>query len=267
MEKKLYFLSADIEGCCGVTDWNETDKNHPDYKDAQIQMSKEVAAACQAILDAGCDVIVRDGHWTARNVIHEMLPRGVRLMRGWASHVGGMMAGVDEKYAGALYVGYHSPGGSNTNPLAHTISDSRISRIKINGKLASEFTMNSMYAAYYGVPSIFISGDKGICDLAEEEVPGIVTAPVKECKGGSTLNLHPLDALDAIYEGVKKALAMEHEVPVLPKELVLEVSTIHHQAVRNGLSLPGTELVDANTIRYVAKDPKELNFVRMYVTQ
>ena len=266
MEKKLFFISADIEGVTDVTAWDETEKGKIGYDEARVQMSKEVAAACQAILDTGNDVIVRDGHWTARNIIHEMLPRGVRLMRGWADHPGGMVAGIDEKYAGLLFVGYHSPGGTNTNPLSHTMSDTALAYVKINGKIASEFTINRYFAAQYGVPAIFLSGDKGICDMAKEEVPDIMTVAVKECVGGSTFNMHPLDACDAIYEEVKKAVLAEHAAPVLPEKFDLEVRTIFHQSARDGLWIPGVELVDSNTIRYTAKTPSELNFVRAYVT-
>ena len=266
MEKKLYFLSADIEGVTDVTDWSEAHKGEEDYREAREQMTAEVAAACQAILDEGHDVIVRDGHATARNLIHSKLPRGIRLMRGWANHPGSMVAGIDEKYAGLLFVGYHAPAGSDANPLSHTMNHSKLIYCKINDKIASEFTINRLFAAQFGVPAIFLSGDKGICDMAKEEVPDIETVAVKEGKGGSTLNIHPLDACDAIYAKVKKALEEEHAAPVIPEKLVLEVRLFHHQSARDGLAIPGVELIDSNTIRYVAKTPTELNFVRAYVT-
>jgi len=266
MEKKLFFISADIEGVTDVTNWLETEKGQEDYREAREQMTAEVAAACQAILDTGNDVIVRDGHDSARNLIHAKLPRGVRLMRGWANHPGSMVAGIDEKYAGLLFVGYHSPGGSDTNPLAHTMSFSNLAYVKVNGKIASEFTINRWFAAQFGVPAIFLSGDKGMCDIAKDEVPDIMTVAVKECKGGSTFNMHPLDACDAIYAEVKKAVLAEHAAPVLPEKFDLEVRTIKHQSARDGLFIPGVELIDSNTIHYVAKTPYELNFVRGYVT-
>ena len=266
MDKRLYFLSADIKGCTDVTNWAETRKGEEDYCEAREQMTAEVAAACRAILDTGNVVSVRDGHDSARNLIHTKLPRGVRLMRGWANHPGSMVAGIDEKYAGLLFVGYHAPGGSDANPLAHTMSHSNLIWCKINGRIASEFTINRLFAAQFGVPAIFLSGDKGICDMAKEEVPDILTVAVKEGKGGSTLNMHPLDACDAIYEKVKEAVLAEHAAPTVPEKLELEVRLFKHQSARDGLFIPGVELVDSNTIRYVAKTPTELNFVRSYVT-
>lgn len=267
MNKKIYYISADIEGCTDVTNWDETDISCCDWQEAREQMTAEVAAAALAVLDSGNDVVIRDGHDSARNIIHSKLPRGARLMRGWDSGPERMVSGLDEKYAGLLCVGYHSPGGTGSNPLAHSHSHSKLVYVKINGKLASEFTSNRLFAASFGVPTIFLSGDKGMCDIAEEEVPGIVTAAVKDCRGDSTFNMHPLDACDLIYDQVSKALIREHETPVLPEKLELEVRCVYHQTARSALWIPGVELVDANTIRYTASNPTELNFVRVFVTK
>ena len=39
------FLSADIEGTCGITDWSETERSTPkDYNPFQRQMTREVCA-------------------------------------------------------------------------------------------------------------------------------------------------------------------------------------------------------------------------------
>ena len=41
------FLSADMEGTCGIVSWPETDRPTPmDYNPMQKQMTREVAAAC-----------------------------------------------------------------------------------------------------------------------------------------------------------------------------------------------------------------------------
>ena len=40
------FLSADIEGTCGIAHWAETELGKPDYEPFRRQMTREVAAAC-----------------------------------------------------------------------------------------------------------------------------------------------------------------------------------------------------------------------------
>ena len=261
----VYFISADLEGVTDVTDWCETLHGGEDYEIARRQMTREVTAACEAILETGHQVVVRDGHDNARNILHEMLPAGVRLMRGWACHPGSMMAGADGKYAGALYIGYHAPAGTNGSPLAHTINKNRVSMLKINGAIASEFTLNSMYAAQMGIPSILISGDETICRLAEEEIPRIVTAPVKECRGNSTFNMHPADACALIKKQTEEALKHPAPIRILPEELVLEISLTSHQAVRSALAHPAIRQTDETTVRYVAHSPGEVNVVLDYV--
>lgn len=264
-EKKLFFISADIEGVTDVTTWEETEKGNPEYERARLQMTREVAAACEAILEAGCDVVVRDGHDSALNILHDLLPKGVRLMRGWANHPGSMMAGIDEKYAGVLYIGYHSPSGTNGSPLAHSFSHDKINWIRLNGEIMSEFTANSLFAARYGVPSIFLSGDKMMCELAAREVPGIVTVPVKEGRGGSTFNLHPEVACDLIREGVAKAIREDIAARKQPEEFVLEMCLKEHEQARAALYHSGIRMVDAHTVRYTAKDIMEMNVIREYI--
>jgi D-amino peptidase len=81
--KKL-FISADIEGTCGIAAWDETHKDHPDYERYALRMSREVAAACEGALEGGMDlVMVRDAHGSARNLDWSCLPRQVQLIRGW----------------------------------------------------------------------------------------------------------------------------------------------------------------------------------------
>ena len=53
------FLSADMEGTCGIVSWPETERSTPfDYTPAQKQMTREVAAACRGALAAGADEIL-----------------------------------------------------------------------------------------------------------------------------------------------------------------------------------------------------------------
>lgn len=46
---KKVFLSADIEGTCGIAHWDETLPDKRDYPRFQEQMTREVAAACEGL--------------------------------------------------------------------------------------------------------------------------------------------------------------------------------------------------------------------------
>ena len=92
--KKVY-LSADIEGTCGIVCWDETEYGNPRYEYFSRQMSREVAAACEGALAAGAeDILVRDAHDSARNIRPEMLPLQARIFRNWERHPFSMMSGI-----------------------------------------------------------------------------------------------------------------------------------------------------------------------------
>ena len=268
MERK-FFISADIEGITDVTFWSETEDGQEGNDVARAQMTREVAAACEAVIASGGRPIVRDGHGNARNISHLDLPEKTELMRGWACHPGSMMAGLDSSFSGVIYIGYHAPAGSSGSPLAHTVDYEKVKWVKINGRLASEFTMNSLYAASLGVPSLFLSGDETICHMAVEEMPRIATLAVKTCRGNSTWNMHPLEAVRQIKESVAQQLEMFGEAgwtpPALPEKLILDVCLSTHQGVRSALRLPGVEQLDEFTVRYTAKTPAELNMMREFI--
>ncbi|WP_296745592.1 M55 family metallopeptidase [Mesorhizobium sp.] len=201
------FVSADIEGTAGIAHWDEANRSHADYREFRALMTAEVVAVCEGARAAGAEeVVVKDAHDSGRNLIVDLLPDYVRIIRGWSGHPDGMMFGLAGGFAAALYVGYHSKAGTETNPLAHTTT-TRISRLLLNGEVASEFTMNARCAAGYGVPSAFLAGDAGICADARAMVPGIATVETLEGAGRAANSLSPARARALIREGVAKALS------------------------------------------------------------
>ena len=132
------FLSADIEGTCGIAHWDETELGKPDYEPFRHQMTREVAAACEGAFAAGCeDLLIKDAHDSARNLIPSELPERVSIFRGWGSDIHSMMSGIDASFTGAIFTGYHSSSNTDANPLSHTMNLDNVS-IRINGIQASE---------------------------------------------------------------------------------------------------------------------------------
>ena len=81
------FISADIEGCCGVFSNIETHKNEAVYAPFAKQMTKEVLAVCEAAHEAGADeIVVKDGHGDASNIDPLQMPSYVTLIRGKSGH-------------------------------------------------------------------------------------------------------------------------------------------------------------------------------------
>lgn len=221
------FLNADIEGTAGINMWDETRRSAPaDYLEFRALMTAEVVAACEGAREAGAEeVLIKDAHDSARNIILEELPDYTRIIRGWSGHPDAMMFGISPEHHAAIYTGYHSKAGDEGNPLAHT-SNGRISRLLLNGKVASELTMNALCAAEYGVPSVFVAGDAGICADAVAEIAGIATVVTLEGFGPATKSLAPARSRTAIREGVKAALSRDVSA-IMPEmapayELVIE---------------------------------------------
>lgn len=245
------YISADIEGVAGVTDVTETDASHKDFPRFAAQMSAEVAAACRGALAAGAkEILVKDAHWTARNIDGSVLPREARLIRGWSGHPQGMVDGLDETFGAALYIGFHSKAGSAGNPLAHTINGMNIQRLFINGVAASEFRVASHTANMHGVPSAFLSGDGALCREVEELCPGIATFAPFEGKGLSTVNVHPEIAVEEIEERVAKVIGggVGHLVQKNPDHFTIEIEfkkppVAYHRSFYPGATLKEERLV------------------------
>jgi len=260
------FISADLEGVAGVTNWCETRYGGQGYEEACHQMTLEVAAACRAAMELGYEVVIKDGHENALNIKPAMLPRGVELIRGWMSSPASMMAGLDDSFNAVAYIGYHSPQGSNTSPLAHTIRHDLFHWIRINGELTSEFSINALWAAANKVPSVFLSGDNGMCEIAKKSYPGIITVATKKGIGNATWNIHPEESVERIEKGVQMGLKAGIGLIPIEDEYKMEIHFKDHQHARSASWYPGALQIDCNTVIYTAKTPKELIIARIFMT-
>ncbi|MCI8651078.1 MAG: peptidase [Oscillospiraceae bacterium] len=251
------FISADIEGTCGITAWAESDPATPrDYVPFQRQMTREVKAACDGAIAAGADLVfVKDAHDSARNINPAELPDSARMMRGWTGDPLSMMSGLDAgDYGAVLFTGYHAWASSGGNPLSHTMN-LRNEYVMLNGVRMSEFMMNAYTAGYYGVPVVFLSGDKALCDFAREFIPGITTVAVNEGRGGAVVSMHPDLAVKAIKDGAKKAVknAKNCFVP-MPERFEMTVRFREHQMAYSKSFYPGAALEDEKNVVFSSDD-------------
>ena len=267
------FISSDIEGTAGIAHLDETDPDKCSdlYRYFREQMTREVAAACEgALLGGAAAVHVKDAHDSGRNIIPTGLPRGVTLNRDWSGEALSMGAGVAKGFDAAAYTGYHSCAYSDGNPLAHTMNTT-LFEIKLNGERISEFHLHALGAAHSGVPSIFLSGDKALCERAKEIVPGIVTVPVSEGVGGSSTSIHPMDAVERIRDGMKSAAGGfiatggKDCFPAMPASFALEItySTVA-KAVRNSY-YPGAKKIGVKTILFEADGYEEFQRATRFI--
>lgn len=254
------YISADIEGVAGVTHWDETIKSKEDHKNFAHQMTLEVKAACEGANNAGADEIwVNYAHDSGRNIDHNLLPKNTKLIRGWSGHIFSMVQELDESFDAVIFIGYHSGCGMNTNPLAHSMSTS-IDYIKLNGEYLTEFLIHAYIASYLKVPVVFLSGDLGICDEVKKINNRIVTIPVKEGIGDSTINIHPKLALELIKNGVEDSLRDGLYLCNidLPENFVLEIKYSEHHIAYKKSFYPNAKQVDSKRVKFETEDYMEV---------
>lgn len=255
-EAKKIFISADIEGTAGITHWDETSKNHPDYPYYAKQMTQEVNAACLGALDAGADeILVKDAHDSARNIDPSALPVQARVLRGWTRNPFLMMAGLDSSFSGVMFTGYHSAAGTNTNPLSHTMN-TKNNHVLINGEKASELLFNCLTAAWYGVPVYFVAGDAALCKWVQGVNPNIRTVATLEGVGNASVSIHPQLSVQRIREEVKAALAQDPQQMQfpLPEYFEVQINFKEHFSAYAGGFYPGATQLDERTVAFEASD-------------
>jgi D-amino peptidase len=264
---KIY-ISADMEGITGVTHWDEVDHNKSSYGQFQKQMSLEVAAACEGALEAGAkEIWVKDAHYSGRNILAEILPKGVKLIRGWSGHPYSMVQELDDSFDALMMVGYHSRAGQGGNPLAHTLSSSKLDSITINDRQTSEFFLHGNIAAKHGVPLVFLSGDVGLCEEVLEVSPGTTTVATMVGVGDSTISIQPQESLEAIKTKVKSALSGELSNCLWdhPKSFVVHIRFNKQQLAYRASHYPGAALFDPKTIAFTTKEYDEVMQLILFV--
>ncbi|MBT5432406.1 MAG: hypothetical protein HOK83_01955 [Rhodospirillaceae bacterium] len=248
------YISVDIEGVTGITHWDEAEIGKPGYETFQNQMTDEAAAACEGALAAGAtDLVVKDAHWTARNLIAARLPEPVQLIRGWSGDPLYMLAQIDSSYDAVAMVGYHSGASNGGNPLAHTASGTEF-RILVNGEAMSEYRLHSLVAAELGVPTVFLSGDTLLCESAHAAQPGIHTVATNTGKGAATVSIHPARAVAAIRSGIETALMDEaaRTLPALSDHYELELWYDKNEDAYAASFYPGARLHAPHAVRFEA---------------
>jgi D-amino peptidase len=252
---KIY-ISADIEGIAGITDWSEADHTHPSYPQFREEMTREVVAACEGAIEAGAtEILVKDAHHTGRNILAAQLPACARLIRGWSGHPLAMVQELDETFTAVLLIGYHARAGAESNPLAHTIS-LKVAEMRINGEPVSEFRLHTYAAALFGVPVAFVSGDEGLCQDVAALNGNIRTFAVSKGVGPSTISLAPERAQRGIRDGVAAALREDLAAKKvrLPDAFILEIKYTDPVNAYKSSYYPGARHVGGQTVRFETGD-------------
>ncbi|MFC1557421.1 M55 family metallopeptidase, partial [candidate division KSB1 bacterium] len=227
----------------GVSHWEEVSRDGKDYELFRRIMTHETNAAVEGALAAGAtEIVVRDSHGSARNILPDLLNKNARLLRNWSGGPLVMMEGIDETFDAVMFIGYHAKAGTPDASLEHT-SSGTVLDFSINGISVPEAGYNALIAGDYNVPVAFVAGDKALCDHVQELFGPVETVAVKEGIGGATLGYHPDVSCDMIRAGAERALRnLDRYQPYklrAPYTVVLQLK--EETMIYNGSFFPGAE--------------------------
>ncbi len=237
------FISGDIEGVGGVATWEQARTKGSEYGRARQWMTEEINAAVEGALEGeATEIIVRDAHGAARNILWESLHPRARLISGWNPSTD-MMLGIDDSFGLVFLIGYH-PGASAPNGvLSHTFS-SRILDIRLNSLPCNEAVFAALQAGVASVPVGLVSGQ---AELRDEIRPALPNCLFVTTKRGLAYQAALLEPLVEVRTGIRKAAqqAVERRLagsgpepfrPTPPLRLELELSTVEAASALDGVA-------------------------------
>jgi D-amino peptidase len=187
------FISVDMEGLA-------------DYGHFRAIMAAEANAAVEGAFRAGAtEVLVRDSHGDKRNLLPDAVDPRARLLRGASAGPKNMMEGIDSTFDAVVFIGYHAKAGTPGAILEHT-STGNVVDFTINGVSLPEGGYNALTAGLYGVPVVFVAGDRAVVDQLRGLLGPIGAVAVKEEIGDAALGLSPRRAQEEIRRGVEQAV-------------------------------------------------------------
>ena len=206
---KKVFISADMEGISGISASDQLSAAGAEYNRSRKMMADDVNAAIRGARRGGAtDIVVNDSHGSMRNLRLEDLDGQVRLI----SHSfkrSGMMEGLDESFDAAIFIGYHAKAGHPNGLFAHTGSGV-VRDVRVNGQSLGEGGLNTMVAAWYGVPIVLVTGDDVAVQQVAETATLAKTVAVKRAINPRAVELRPFAVVhreieEAAFAGVSAA--------------------------------------------------------------
>jgi D-amino peptidase len=251
------FISADIEGVCGVVGSLHTDPTGSHYRLACDWMVGEVNAAIEGALEAGARrIVVKDAHNQATNIELDKLHPAAELISGWGP-LGSMVEGVDSSFSALFLIGYHARAATADGTLAHTWS-SNVLDLRINGQTIGETGWAAAFAGHFDVPLGLVTGDDKLMTQLMEELPeGYQTVITKTGWTYNSAQMRPIAEVHReIRSAATRALANPGALPLFKPALpiTLTLRFRHWEGLHACAAVPGVERLAVDTLQCRAGD-------------
>ncbi len=250
------YISADMEGITGINGLQFIFDKEVEYARGRALMMQDLNAAIEGAVEAGAsEILVNDAHGSMRNLQIEDLHEAADLITGFPKNQL-MMAGINESFDAALFIGYHPKDGSE-GILSHTIMGSVLRDVVINGTSYGETGICAAMAGHYEVPVVMISGDDMLKAEARKLIPDIPFVTTKHVLSGCAAKmLHPKRTEKMIREQARLSLLDMGNSGIfkLPGALDMEVTVKDPVQADLIEVIPGLQRSGATTVTYSARD-------------
>lgn len=263
-KKMKIYISVDMEGIAGVVTADQLLPGGFEYERFRQFMTDEVNAAIEGARAAGAtEFVISDSHGNAESILVDKLPSDIpiRLVRGFPRPLS-MMEGLDDSFAGCLFIGYHASTDSPVGVRAHTMSSAYLTNISLNGVAMPEAGVNAAIAGDFNVPVLMISGDDAIAKQATEMFGNIETAVVKHALGfHSAETLLPKAACALIRQKAEDAVKniSRFKPYKVTAPVQLDVSFKNYRPAELLAYLPIVKRTASHSIRFEGKDMTEVS--------
>ena len=258
--KMKVFISVDMEGISGLVSGEETSSAGKDYGLFRQLMTEEANAAIEGALQAGAtEIVVRDAHGSALNILPNLLSPEAKLIREWSLGPLDMMEGIDQTFDAVFLVGYHAQAGTPDAVIAHTVTGT-VYDLKLNGKVVPELGLNAAIAGYFGVPVALVTGDLAVTRQAMDVLGEVTTVAVKEGIGKAAKTIHPEKARQLIRTAAAEALKNlpGYKPFKLTSPVTMEIAFTRQDLATKASMIPGARRTGNRSAAFTHQDLLEV---------
>jgi D-amino peptidase len=220
-------------------------------------MTRDVNAAIEGAFAAGAtDVVVKDAHGDARNLVIEKLTPRAQVISGWTPETC-MVDGIGPESDALVLVGYHARVGTPGGTISHTMSGV-LRGVWYNGVAVGESGISAAHAGAYGVPLVCVTGDQALATEVGEVVgPDVAAVVVKEALRRECVRLLSPEVTwplirDGVAGALKRAAGVAPFRPAAPIQVRVALRTADQAA--SCARVPTVEQVDDVTVATTAAD-------------
>lgn len=257
------FIVADMEGATGIVHRDQlmAEGGAPFVAGCKL-LTGDVNAVIEGAVRQGVgEVLISEGHAGMRNIVLEDLHPAARLIRGPATFANKplcQVAGLDESFDLAFFVGFHSRAGTPGGLLSHTWAGAIVHEITLNGKVVGETAINAAICGSYGVAVGLVCGADDLAAEARADLGEVEIGLTKKALGFNIAECWgPQATSQVLRDAAARAIRRHGEgafAPVrYPSPVVAELETHRRELADKMALVPGLERVGERRLRVEAE--------------